>query len=579
VTELLGAHELQESDDGERLHARARRPHRRVSLRSGGETFAIVEARSQKVIGTIDGLRVFFECHPGAVYLHAGRQYLVRTLDCGASRVVVEPTAADWYTSALAEKQTHILEVLEEQHGERGALSAWLGRLRVTERVVGYERKRIFGGETLSRHELELPEVSYETVGVWWAATPAIEEALSGAHHVLGSLHAAEHAAISLLPLLAVCDRGDLGGISTPFHPQVGCGAVFVYEGHAGGVGIARRAFRELPELLSRVGQLLAECPCEDGCPSCVQSPKCGNGNRPLDKAGARRVVALLLGEEELAAAAEAPWRLRLGEERVDEPEESAELVPLAPPAGSTSTLTIPRPIVAAGAGPHAIPAGIAGNGHGRSPLARLAGLLAARWRSWWSRRRAFVPPLPPPRAEGNTLLFDLETLRSAAEVGGWGNAHRMGLALAVVCHLEEERFEVFREAEARALAVVLESARLVVGFNVRRFDYRVLAGYTGADYNRLVPTLDLLEEVHRALGFRLRLDHLARATLGDGNGKSADGLQSLEWVRQGRLDLVEAYCRHDVEVLRDLYLFGRREGYVIWRDREERRLRLPVRW
>jgi DEAD/DEAH box helicase domain-containing protein len=174
-------------------------------------------------------------------------------------------------------------------------------------------------------------------------------------------------------------------------------------------------------------------------------------------------------------------------------------------------------------------------------------------------------------------LLLDVETLRSAAEVGGWQNVHRMGLALAVICHLEEGRFETFREAQATRLGETLRGARLVIGFNVRRFDYRVLSGYTGLDYNRLIPTLDLLEEVHRALGFRLRLDHLARTTLG--SGKSADGLACLEWVRAGRLDLVESYCRHDVEVLRDLYLFGRREGYVLYRDRQERALRLPVRW
>jgi DEAD/DEAH box helicase domain-containing protein len=198
--------------------------------------------------------------------------------------------------------------------------------------------------------------------------------------------------------------------------------------------------------------------------------------------------------------------------------------------------------------------------------------LAPRRWRlpaGLWPWRRA--------ACDGDTVLFDLETLRSAADVGGWQNAPRMGLALAVVCHLEQERFEVFREGEAEALSRALRAARLVVGFNLRRFDYRVLGGYTGADYNRLVPTLDLLEEIHRALGFRLRLDHLARETLG--SGKSADGLVCLEWVRAGRLDLVEDYCRRDVEVLRDLYLFGRREGYVMYRDRAERRLRLPVRW
>jgi DEAD/DEAH box helicase domain-containing protein len=211
------------------------------------------------------------------------------------------------------------------------------------------------------------------------------------------------------------------------------------------------------------------------------------------------------------------------------------------------------------------------------TPERTLSAWLSRSWTALLRRLRPTPRPRDPLAAAGRTMLFDLETMRSAAEVGGWQNAHRMGLALAVVCHLEEGRFETFREGQAGQLGEALRAARLVVGFNVRRFDYRVLSGYTGADYNLLVPTLDLLEEVHRALGFRLRLDHLARATLG--SGKSADGLACLEWVREGRLDLVESYCRRDVEVLRDLYLFGRREGYVIYRDHEERAMRLPVRW
>jgi len=178
----------------------------------------------------------------------------------------------------------------------------------------------------------------------------------------------------------------------------------------------------------------------------------------------------------------------------------------------------------------------------------------------------------------GGTVLFDLETIRSAAEVGGWGNSHRMGISMGVVYHLEEDRFEVFPEDRVQELDRVLRAARLVVGFNIRRFDYAVLAGYTGEDYARLLPTLDLLDEVRKRLGFRIGLDHLARETLG--TAKSGDGLQCLEWVHEGRFDLVESYCRKDVEILRDLFLHGRNEGCVYYRDRAgERKLRLPVAW
>ena len=200
--------------------------------------------------------------------------------------------------------------------------------------------------------------------------------------------------------------------------------------------------------------------------------------------------------------------------------------------------------------------------------------------RAWdWLRGRLVRPPavaLPEP-LPGGTVLFDLETRRSAAEVGGWRHCHRMGVAIGVVCYLEEGRFEVFEEPRVSELVEALRRAGLVVGYNIKRFDYRVLAGYTGEDYARTLPTLDLYDEVRRGARRRLGMDHLARETLGV--GKSADGLQSLEWVRQGRLDLVEQYCRHDVEILRDLYLHGRREGCLFYRHRDGERLRLAVEW
>ncbi|HEY0782421.1 MAG TPA: Zn-binding domain-containing protein, partial [Thermoanaerobaculia bacterium] len=168
--------------------------------------------------------------------------------------------------------------MLQERHD--GPLRAWLGRLKVTERVVGFERKRIQGQETIDQLPLDLPPVEYETVGLWWQAPRAFEESLKRAgENWMGALHASEHAAISLFPLLALCDRGDIGGISYSFHPQIGSGAVFIYDGHPGGVGIAAAGYADLDALLPQVLALVSGCPCETGCPSCVQSPKCGNGN------------------------------------------------------------------------------------------------------------------------------------------------------------------------------------------------------------------------------------------------------------------------------------------------------------
>jgi len=293
LEELEADGKLRRAGDG-RWRARVGRPHRQVGLRGAGRTVLILESGSGRLIGTVDGVRVLFECHPGAIYLHRGGQYLVRQLDLGARTVHAEPVRVDYFTTPQTEKETEILELLDELSA--GPLRAGLGRLRVTERVVGFERKSLQGQETLDVFELDLPPVSFETVGLWWLAPTPVEEALKvSGRHFMGALHAAEHAAISLVPLLAVCDRGDLGGISQPRHPQLPCGGIFVYDGHAGGVGISARTFRLLPELLERVVSLLEACPCEEGCPACVQSPRCGNGNRPLDKSGAKELLDLLL--------------------------------------------------------------------------------------------------------------------------------------------------------------------------------------------------------------------------------------------------------------------------------------------
>ncbi|HLX06781.1 MAG TPA: DEAD/DEAH box helicase [Thermoanaerobaculia bacterium] len=572
-----------------------RHPQRLIQLRGTGNTYAILAGAAGagkaaaggepgpggaggRLIGTIDAVRALHECHPGAVYLHAGRQYLVEALEREERRVRAVAADLDYFTTPLTEKQTEILEVLRQPESPAaGPLVACLGRLKVTEWVVGFERKRVHGQETIDQTPLELPPVEFETVGLWWQAPRHFEETLRRAgEHFLGALHASEHAAISLFPLLALCDRGDIGGISYPFHPQVGCGAVFVYDGHPGGVGITARGYEDLAGLLEQVLQLIAGCPCETGCPSCIQSPKCGNGNRPLDKPGALRMLRLLLGREPAAVPAVPPLPQAIP---------PTLPAPAAQPAAAGGSAAVgeegggaAEPAPGGAATQAAGTAGILGDAAWRR--ARLPGAVAdgpdasgavpPRWLSREQARRHRELP--------RTVLFDVETLRSAAEVGGFGNCHRMGVAIAVACFLEEGSFASFGERQVHELAAALRQATLVVGFNVKRFDFGVLAGYTGEDYCRTLPTLDLLEEIHRRLGFRVGMGRLALDTLG--LGKSADGLQSLEWVKQGRLDLVESYCRRDVEILRDLYLHGRREGCLFYQDsRREVRLRLAVDW
>jgi len=505
--------------DGERWFTLRRRPQRDVNLRSAGSTYAIHDRGAGRVIGSIDGVRAFHETHGGAIYLHHGQQYLVRQLDIEQRRVFVEPSDVDYYTQVRAEKETAILEMLEERMA--GPLCARLGRLKVTTQITGYEKRRLHGRDRLGIHELTLPPLTFETVGLWLTIPDSMQEAVrERAGHFMGALHAAEHAMIGLFPLLAICDRGDIGGISYTHHPQVGRAAIFIYDGHPGGIGLAARGYRGLEDLIGRTADLLRACPCEDGCPSCVQSPKCGNGNQPLDKESAAFVLEALIGRAEVAAG---------------EP----------PPA--------PRPIA---------PGALLALGQGQES-----------------------EPTPTPRRRGGdsgaparvtTLFFDLETQKSAEEVGGWQNLAAMKMALGVTFNDVTGQFHTYFEPDVTELLLDLLTADRVVGYNIDRFDLGVLKGYTDRDLSR-VRTLDMLADICAKLGFRLRLADVGEATLGV--GKSADGLQSLQWWKEGKVDLIEQYCRRDVELTRDLYLFGRNNGYILYRDRAGRQIRLPVDW
>jgi DEAD/DEAH box helicase domain-containing protein len=494
-------------------HSTRLRPHRDLSIRGMGESFTIFAMRDgdapdakPRAIGSLDGHRALSEGHPGAIYLHRGQSFEMVSLDLEKRNIRARAAEADYYTVPLREKETAILAV------RRSALVrnfiARLGELRVTERVTGYEKKRLGSGERLSVHELELPSTTFETVGLWLEMDDFIPRVVLGrGENFMGGIHAVEHAAIALFPLFALCERDDVGGISIPRHPDLGKAAIFIYDGYPGGVGLAEQSFARLTELLERTLELISSCDCEKGCPSCIYSNKCGNGNVPLDKWGAVTILSLLL----------------------DRPESRQWLAA----AGSTP-----------GEQPDTEPAG---------------------------------EPVPPSKPAGpRVVVMDVETRRAAAEVGGWGNIHLMGLAIAVTWDSLTGESRAWREEEAREMIHFMAGADLVVGFNIVGFDYRVLSAYDDGTIAR-IPTFDMLADLRKRLGFRISLGHLGEENLG--RAKTADGLQSLEWVRQGRLDLVEEYCREDVALTRDFFQHVLREKRVRFRNRDGRLMELCVDW
>jgi DEAD/DEAH box helicase domain-containing protein len=265
-------------------------PAARTQLRSASaDSFTVVDAGTGTVLGIVERERAYSTVHEGAVYLHLGEQWLVRELDISARRAVVEPHAGDWYTQVRKETSTNIEEALRVER--RLGLELTFGNVSVTERVVAYQRKNIRDQATLATIELDLPPSVFETEAVWYVPSERQLDGLELMPMLLSSLHAAEHSMIALLPLWAMCDRWDIGGLSTNLHPDTGAPTVFVYDGHPGGVGIAERGFEQFEGWVADTVRMLEGCPCERGCPSCVQSPKCGNLNEYLDKTGAWRLL------------------------------------------------------------------------------------------------------------------------------------------------------------------------------------------------------------------------------------------------------------------------------------------------
>lgn len=267
----------------------------------GGEPVRVVEAGTGRLLGTVDAGAAHSQVHAGAVYLHQGTSYVVDVLDLSESVAMVHAEDPDWTTSARDVTDISVVEAVRTR--ELGAVTVSFGTVDVTNQVVSYLRKRVMTGEVIDERPLDLPLRRLRTRAVWYAVAPeALTRSGLEPADVPGAAHAAEHAAIGLLPLYATCDRWDIGGVSTAMHQDTGRATVFVYDGHPGGAGFAARGFDAAPDWLAATRDAIAACECSAGCPSCVQSPKCGNGNNPLDKAGAVVLLDIVLSAEALTA-------------------------------------------------------------------------------------------------------------------------------------------------------------------------------------------------------------------------------------------------------------------------------------
>ncbi|MFP4393248.1 MAG: DEAD/DEAH box helicase [Desulfohalobiaceae bacterium] len=510
--EMLDQGLLVQSGCGNYLYSSKKSPQQEVNLRGAGHTLQIRDAGTGRDIGSIDYHRAFHETHPGAVYLHWGRTYVIQELEPEQGLVWAKARKVSYFTRVRTNKQTEILEVLKSRD-LGGARLSW-GRLRVQEEITGYEQRRVKGQILMRVVPLNLGPLIFETQGVWLEMPAGSKQACDRAQlHFMGGLHALEHGFIGCLPLIILTDRNDLGGIA---QPERATGTVFIYDGHPGGVGLARQIFASFQDLIQRTRQILSSCSCELGCPACVHSPKCGAGNRPLDKNAAILLLQRLLctegaletkgskPAEKIQKKNKATSRLKVSSGKQAQEAKSQEALPLE---------------------------------YG---------------------------------------VLDLETQRSAQEVGGWHQAHRMGVSCAVLWDSRQGKCFSYLEAQVPELLEHLQDLPLVVGFNLLRFDYQVLRGYKRMNFQQ-VPTLDILQEIYTRLGFRLSLDHLAQATLGV--EKSSNGLQAIAWWQQGELEKLIEYCRQDVLITQKIFEFGRGQGYLLYRNKAKDLVRVPVRW
>lgn len=484
IEKMTAESTLFRDEQNRRYFTLAKYPYSGVDLRMAGDNYSMYCGDS--LIATASGRRAYMENFAGAVYMHRGANFIIKHVDKAKKEIKAEPFTGNYYTMPVTEKNTMVESDIKTKNGN--GLNVSFCGLKVTELLTGYTRISSRTGEKISDIPLEETPIQFSTKGTYVLIPDSIKRVITDAElDFMGSIHAFEHAMISVVPTFYLAGRDDIGGISYPYHPQLGVSAVFMYDAYQGGIGINERVYDRYAEVVERTLDLVKNCDCESGCPACIYSPKCGSGNYPLDKEGAVLLMENLLSGEHSA------------ENKVIQEK---------------------------------------------------------------------------PRTD--VLVYDIETKHSAADVGGWNNSHKMGISAAVVYSFEKDCYEVYTEDKSEQFINRLEGAKCVIGFNNIGFDNKVITGYRIPDFSKTI-VFDMLADIRVSTGRRFSLDNLAGATIGA--SKTADGLQALEWYKNGEMDKIIEYCKMDVEVTKNLFLFGAERGFVNALLKEGAVIRIPVQW
>lgn len=495
IRKLVAENKLIEDFMSGEIYCTDKMIHRRVFLRSSAYTLLIQDEKGD-VIGDIDLYRAYHETYPGAIYLHNTNSYKVLKLNIEEKIVLCKRVNVKYYTKLITQKNTTILEEYKAKQYKNTEIG--FGRLKITESLLGFEKRKTRDSSLINFNELDLDPLEFETEGLWIKIPHNIKaSAEQRFFHFMGGIHGLEHLLIGAMPYIVLLDRNDIGGISLTYSEELRAPVIFIYDGVPGGIGISEQGYEKIDTLFEIAKEMIFSCDCEMGCFRCIHSPKCGSGNRPLDKQCSMFILEMLEKDGELFR-------------------------------------NLPR------------------------------------------KDNRYLSKNSPAKKEISFGVLDIETQKSAQEVGGWKNAPLMKVSCAVLYNSKKDEYVTFTEENIDELFNQLKALDLIIGYNIKGFDYKVLHPYSPYDLTML-PTLDLLLEIQKKLGYRISLDNVAMATLNV--GKSANGMLALKWWKMGEIEKIIKYCKKDVEITKEVYLFGRDNGFIFFTNKDKKRVKLVVSW